>query len=59
MTSKSGFTFKFPCLIQCLNKYSYIIDGLDQTRMMYESSALARISAYVAKNNLIAALEAE
>lgn len=32
-------------------------DGLDQTKMMSESSALARISAYVAENKLIMTLE--
>lgn len=34
-------------------------DGLDHTKMMSESSALARISAYVAKSKLIVTLESK
>lgn len=36
-----------------------ITNGMNQIKVMSESSTLARILAYVAKNKLIAALEAE
>lgn len=35
------------------------IDGLDQMRMMSESTTLAQVLAYVGENKLIITLEAE
>lgn len=46
-------------LLSSMRPYKVTIDGLSHRVVMPESSALARIAAYVAKNKIMASIEAD